>query len=325
MKLLPLLLLPLLISSVAFADSAATVEPLKFDEFKRIAGERSVTIDPATKTVILDSAKGMAQVPPKIAAVIEKLRTNVTAISLEALMPLLDPERGQAVSEKMACNDDPLVRFVANVILTGSGNSEAAKVVYALIHEETFTQIDKRLIRTWCDGIGIRAASDDATAIFGHLSTAMGNKPKFKKGDRIPAFVAETTKGQELSSHQLKGKVIVLHFWSTWCGRCMAEMPSHIKSLSKYDSKEVEIVYVSLDEDKEAFDAAAAKHAIPFTSVREAAGWGGNLARTFGVNFLPLDIVIGRDGTVFSNSIDDVDAALGAVATSSKDEVRTQP
>jgi peroxiredoxin len=326
MKLLPLLLLPLFVSSsFAVADSAATVEPLPLEDFKRIAGQRSVTIAPSTRTVILNFAEGIDPIPPQIAAVADKLRADATAISLEALMPLLDPERGQAISEKMANHDDPLVQFVANIVLTGSGNSETAKTVHALIHDESLAQMDKRLIRTWCDGVGIRAANDDAAAIFGHLSTLFSKAPKFKKGDVAPAFKAETTEGHELSSSQLKGKVIVLHFWSTWCRPCMAKMPSHIESLKGYDSKAVEIVYVSLDEDKDAFEAAVSKHGIPFTNVREGSGWGGNLVRAFGVNSVPFDIVIGRDGKVFSNSIDDLDAVVAVVSTPSQDEGRAKP
>lgn len=306
MKLLPLFLLVLIVSSSsALADSAATVKPLPFDEFKRIVGERSVTIDSGTKTVILELAKRIEPVPPQITSVVDKLRTDESAISLEALMPLLEPEHGQTVSEQIAKHDDPLVRFVGNIVLAGSGNSDAAKTVHALIHDDSLAQTDKRLIRTWCDGVGIRATSDDANAIFDHLSSAMSGKPKIKRGDTVPMFATETTEGHQLSTRQLAGKVVVLHFWATWCGPCVANMPSHIEALEKYDSKSVEIVYVSLDADKEAFDAAIKKHAVPFTNVREESGWGGNLARAFGVNSVPFDIVIGKDGRLFSNSIGD--------------------
>ena len=104
----------------------------------------------------------------------------------------------------------------------------------------------------------------------------------------------------------------------------MASMPSHIETLSEYDSETVEIVYVSLDEDKDAFDSVVSNHGILFKSVREASGWGGNLARTFGVNSVPFDIVIGRDGKVFSNSIEDIDAALAAEPTPSQNDGGTK-
>lgn len=319
------------------AVTAAMVEPLPFNEFKRIAGERSVIIDSTTKTAILDLAKRIEPVPPQIVSVMDKLRSNEPAISLSeadllafleadllARMPLLEPELGQTVSEEIAKHDDPLVRFVGNSFLAASGNSDAAKKVHALIHDDSLAQTDKRFIRTWCDLFGIRAASDDVNTIRDHLSYAIGFKPKIKKGDKAPSFVTETTEGHQLSSQQLSGKVVVLHFWATWCRPCVAKMPSHIEALAQYDSKSVEIVYVSLDADKDAFDAAITKHAVPFKSVREESGWGGNLARAFGVNSVPFDIVIGKDGRLFSNSIGDIDAALAATSIQSEDDGRTK-
>ena len=324
MKLLPLMLLVTLFSPcVVFADSAASVKPLPFDDFKKIAGERSVSIDAATRKAILELAKGLDPTPPELAAVVESLRADAQSISLEALMPLLEPQRGQSVSQKIVKHGDPLVRFVAGIVLSCSGDTDAAKTVHALIHDESLSLMDKRLIRTWCDGVGIRATRDDAAAIVDHLSTAMGGKPKFKKGDLAPSFEIKTTKGHKLSSRDLKGKVVVLHFWATTCGPCIGRMPCHIASLSKYDSKSVEVIFVSLDDDSEAFKATIEKFAIPFHNTRESLGWGGEVARGFGVNSMPFDIVIDKEGRVFSNSIADIDAAL-SVASIPK-EGRTKP
>lgn len=315
MRQLTLIAIAIMASSAwAFADSAATVKPLPFNDFNRIVGARSVTIDAPTKGLILKSADGIEPHSPQISLVVKALRDDAKEISLEALVLLLESERGQAVSEQMAKHDDPVVRFVANIVLSASGNSDAAKAIYALIHDESLSRIDKRLIRTWCGGVGLRAGKDDAAAILGHLTVAMGEESTLKHGDVVPDFIANTTKGRKLSSLELKGKVIVVHFWATWCAPCVAKMPSHINALSEYDSKALEVLYVSLDEDKDAFEAAVAKLRIPFTMVREPAGWGGNLARTFGVNSVPFDVVVGPDGKVFSNSIEDVGAALAKTA-----------
>src|SRR5262249_38218473 len=207
------------------------------------------------------------------------------------------------------------VRFVAGIVLAGSGASDAAKSVYALIHDESLSSLDKRLIRTWCDGVGIRATTDDADRIFAHLTDAMAKTPKFKRGDKAPAFEKTTAKANRISSHQLRGKVLVVHFWSTTCAPCMHQMPSLIKLLSRYDSDAIAIVFVSLDNDKDAFDSAISKFDIVFHNVREANGWGGDLVRAFGVDSIPSNVVIDRDGVVFSNSIDDIDAALAAEST----------
>ncbi|TWU15619.1 Thiol-disulfide oxidoreductase ResA [Allorhodopirellula heiligendammensis] len=310
-----LLIAAIFSSSLAFADSAANVDPLPIADFKKIAGERSVSIDATTRTVILEFAKIIETPNPQIVSLVNALNDNVESISLVTLMALLDPRQGQGVSKQLTKHSDPVVRFVAGIVLSGSGDSDAANSVHTLIHDESLEPMDKRLIRTWCDGVGIRVETDDADTIFSHLSTAMGGEPKLKKGDEAPAFEAETSTGQKLSLGQLKGRVVVLHFWATSCGPCMANMPSHISALSKYDSENVEVVFVSLDEDKDAYNAAVEKNEIPFKSVRDARGWGGDLARAFGVNLMPFDIVIDRDGIIFSNSTNDIDAALKTEST----------
>lgn len=102
-------------------------------------------------------------------------------------------------------------------------------------------------------------------------------------------------------------------------------MSSHIKSLSEYDSESVEIVFVSLDDDKKAINSTVAKFAIPFHSVRESLGWGGELSRAFGVNSMPFDIVIDKEGRIFSNSIADIGDALAGASTPLPAEERTKP
>lgn len=86
----------------------------------------------------------------------------------------------------------------------------------------------------------------------------------------------------------------------------MGQMPEHIKSLSKLDQSQVEILFVSLDEDQEKFIEAVNKFQIPFTNVCDERGWGGDLARAFGVRYMPFDVIIGPAGTIVSNSIQDL-------------------
>ncbi len=309
-RLALLLLLTLSVSSFAFADSIAEVDPLPFKEFKRIADKREVPIDATTKVVIRKFVKSLDPAPKEIEAVAKLFSGDAKSTSLKSLTLLLTHSNGQAVCEKMKDHSDPAIRFLAGVALSGSGNSEAAKAVYALIHDESLSSTDKRFLRTWCDGIGIRAASDDSEKILAHLTAAMSKKPKLKKGDVAPKFDTITISGRKISSDRLQGKMIVLHFWATSCGPCLGQMPFHIKALSKHRSDEVEIIFVSLDEDRDECKATVDKYKMPFNNVHDARGWGGELVRLFGVNSMPFDIIIDGNGKVVSNSIDDIDAAV---------------
>ena len=89
-------------------------------------------------------------------------------------------------------------------------------------------------------------------------------------------------------------------------------MPAHIAVLAKHDQKEVEVVFVSLDDDAKKFESTVEKFKMPFKNVRDERGWGGELTRAFGVNFMPFDVVIDAEGKIASKSIDDIAEMLAS-------------
>ena len=161
------------------------------------------------------------------------------------------------------------------------------------------------IVGVWGAGVGIRP-NDTAEQIQQHFANVTSDEVKFKPGDIAPEFEFESETGTMISSKELRGKTIVLHFWATSCGPCMGQMPEHVKSLSKLDQSQVEVLFVSLDDDKEKFMEAVNKFQIPFTNLRDERGWGSDLVRAFGVRYMPFDIVIGPEGTIVSNSIQDL-------------------
>jgi hypothetical protein len=86
----------------------------------------------------------------------------------------------------------------------------------------------------------------------------------------------------------------------------MGQMPEYIKSLSKLDQSQAEILFVNLDDDQEKFLEAVNKFQMPFTNLRDERGWGGDLARAFGVRSMPFDVIIDPDGKIVSNQIEDL-------------------
>ena len=288
-------------SSVEGAESAVDVKPLPFPEFMQLLAERDIELSKA-------QAKELQRflTDSKAAELAQQIEED-KSVSLRALLPhIVNRDGSQPVLASLQKHPDVLLRFIVNCGLAGSGDSDAAQVLLNLLHDERLEMVDKRAIKTWAKGAGIDPAKDDAKTITAQMMTLMGQEQKLKAGDGCPEFSATTDADIVLEFKQLKGKVIVFHFWSSSCGPCLARMKQHIEKLSQLPQDETVIVFVSLDEDEKIYQATVKKYGMPFHNVCDKSGWGGPLARTFGVKQLPFDVIIDANGKVFSNSIEEL-------------------
>jgi thiol-disulfide isomerase/thioredoxin len=111
--------------------------------------------------------------------------------------------------------------------------------------------------------------------------------------------------GSTISMKNLKGKVVVIDFWATWCGPCIAEMP-HMKQLyAEYRDKGVEFIGVSLDQPKEAGGLDSLKKYVKENGVNwpqyyQGKGWESEFSRSWGINAIPSMFVVDTDGKLFS-------------------------
>lgn len=115
----------------------------------------------------------------------------------------------------------------------------------------------------------------------------------------------DAIKGTAISLKDLKGKVIVLDFWATWCPPCVGEMP-HMKTLyARYKDQGVEFIGVSLDEpqDQGGLDKLkdfVAKNEIPWPQYYQGNGWESAFSSRWDIHAIPCVFVIDPDGNLYS-------------------------
>jgi cytochrome c biogenesis protein CcmG, thiol:disulfide interchange protein DsbE len=103
---------------------------------------------------------------------------------------------------------------------------------------------------------------------------------------------------------QLKGQVVVLNFWATWCAPCIEEMPSLVQMQERMKSKGVTVLAVSVDADENSYRRFLRDHAVNLLSVRDPDQKSNNLYGTFK---FPETYIIDRNGVVRRKFIGAVD------------------
>lgn len=121
-------------------------------------------------------------------------------------------------------------------------------------------------------------------------------------GDAM-AIKFTSTEGNEIDLTQMKDKVVLVDFWATWCGPCVAEMPHVISTYEKYKDAGFEVVGISLDSEKSALDAFVAENKMTWPQYFDGKGWENDIAREFGITGIPATFLIGKDGKIVASNL----------------------
>ena len=109
--------------------------------------------------------------------------------------------------------------------------------------------------------------------------------------------------GKPFDQKTLAGKVVLVDFWATWCGPCVAEIPNVLEQYEKYHKDGFEVVGISLDQEREALEKFVTEQKLPWPILFEEPkgdGWQHPLATFYGISGIPTVVLIGRDGNVIT-------------------------
>jgi thiol-disulfide isomerase/thioredoxin len=108
-------------------------------------------------------------------------------------------------------------------------------------------------------------------------------------------FTLKDMNDADYRMNDLKGKVVLVNFWASWCAPCLAEIPEFIKVREAYHDKGFEIVGISTDDTPEQLRAFAEKHKTNYPLLQVT----GEVEEAFGPVFgLPTSVLVARDGSV---------------------------
>ncbi|MCE9520213.1 MAG: TlpA family protein disulfide reductase [Verrucomicrobia bacterium] len=102
--------------------------------------------------------------------------------------------------------------------------------------------------------------------------------------------------GKSVDLAKLKGKVVLIDFWATWCGPCVAEVPNVVKTYNALHSKGFEIIGISLDSDKAALTKFTKEKGMPWPQYFDGKGWKNSMATKFGIHSVPTMWLVDKEG-----------------------------
>jgi thiol-disulfide isomerase/thioredoxin len=116
-----------------------------------------------------------------------------------------------------------------------------------------------------------------------------------------------TVQGPEFDLRALRGKVVLVDFWATWCGPCVAELPHVREVYDRYHARGFEVVGVSLDHSRDKLAEYVKEKQIPWPQVffdeEGKRGWANPLARRYEVTGIPEMFLVDQDGHVVPGNV----------------------
>ncbi|HEX4138729.1 MAG TPA: redoxin family protein [Candidatus Methylacidiphilales bacterium] len=117
--------------------------------------------------------------------------------------------------------------------------------------------------------------------------------------------------GRDVDLSKLRGKVVLVDFWATWCPPCREEVPDVVAAYGKYHDKGFDVVGVSLDQDKDALQSFTKEKGMAWPQYFDGKGWDNAISSRFGIDSIPAMWLLDKKGMVVSTDArDDLDAEI---------------
>lgn len=128
-------------------------------------------------------------------------------------------------------------------------------------------------------------------------------------GDVAPELKFKNPDGKEVSLSSLRGSIVLIDFWASWCKPCRIENPNVVAAYNKFkgasfgNAKGFKIYGVSLDKNKERWVGAIKQDGLNWDNVSDLGGWGSAGAKAYGINSIPANVLLDANGVIIARNL----------------------
>lgn len=177
-----------------------------------------------------------------------------------------------------------------NLLLANAGSAAALLLIEKLDITADFDVYDSVASAASRNNPSFKPAAD--------LKQKVSLERKLAVGNPAPEISLPGPDGGEIKLSSLRGKVVLIDFWASWCGPCRRENPEVVRIYNRFRDKGFEVFGVSLDRDRDAWLNAIAKDGLVWTQVSDLKYWQSQAALLYGVKSIPHTVLIDQEGKI---------------------------
>jgi peroxiredoxin len=200
----------------------------------------------------------------------------------------------QKQSEKQLIEKEKL-QAIGKLLLANANNYASAALVEYLPADEFVTVHDSvlsTLIKLYPENYIVKAKYQEIEV-----------KKKLALGYPAPEITLQDTAGKLFSLSSLRGKVVLIDFWASWCRPCRVENPNMVKLYQNYKQYGFDILGVSLDQSKDNWVGAIEKDGLIWNHVSDLKGWQSAAGAAYGVRSIPFTVLVDKKGNIIAKGL----------------------
>lgn len=206
---------------------------------------------------------------------------------IQMQMMTLEEQRTGALIEYINASEPSLAPFMAVSVLIPDMNFEVLDACYKKLKENNTAEIFMSAIEPAYQQFKMMDEAAKTTAV----------------GMQMPEIELADTTGKLVKLSSFKGKYVLVDFWASWCKPCRQENPNNVNIYNKFKGKGFEIVGVSLDDNKQAWEKAIQQDGLPWVHISDLKAWDTPLTKQFGFNGIPFTILVSPKGEILARGL----------------------